>query len=55
MFMDVSCKEEGDWFGKPGVTSLFYADDVVLLAPSACTGQFTAVCEAAEMAVSISK
>jgi len=64
IFMDrisrLSHREEGVWFGNLRVASLFFADDVVLLASSSQYLQhalegFTAQCEAAGMKVSSSK
>ncbi|KAK3571289.1 hypothetical protein QTP86_005929 [Hemibagrus guttatus] len=51
---------EGDWFGDHRISSLIFADDVVLLAPSSldlqhALGRFAAECEAAGMRVSTSK
>ncbi|KAK3550660.1 hypothetical protein QTP70_002363 [Hemibagrus guttatus] len=52
--------EKGVWFGDHGISSLIFADDVVLLAPSSldlqhALGRFAAECEAAGMRVSTSK
>ena len=48
--------EEGNWFGNLRVTSLLFADDVVLLVLQAwCDLQFTAECEAAGMKVGSSR
>ena len=56
VFMDriwkCSWGEEGVWFGNLRVTSLLFADDVVLLAS---LERFTAECEAAGMKVSSSR
>ncbi|KAK3566533.1 hypothetical protein QTP86_034036 [Hemibagrus guttatus] len=51
---------EGVWFGDHRISSLLFADDVVLLAPSSldlqhALGRFAAECEAAGMMVSTSK
>ncbi|KAK3517255.1 hypothetical protein QTP70_001470 [Hemibagrus guttatus] len=51
---------EGVWFGDHRISSLIFADDVVLLAPSSldlqhALGHFAAECEAAGMRVSTSK
>ncbi|KAK3515853.1 hypothetical protein QTP70_034764, partial [Hemibagrus guttatus] len=51
---------EGVWFGDHRISSLIFADDVVLLAPSSldlqhALGRFAAECEAAGMRVSTSK
>ncbi|KAK3569195.1 hypothetical protein QTP86_026474, partial [Hemibagrus guttatus] len=51
---------EGIWFGDHRISSLIFADDVVLLAPSSldlqhALGRFAAECEAAGMRVSTSK
>ncbi|KAK3562387.1 hypothetical protein QTP86_033524 [Hemibagrus guttatus] len=51
---------EGVWFGDHRISSLIFADDVVLLAPSRldlqhALGRFAAECEAAGMRVSTSK
>ncbi|KAK3510626.1 hypothetical protein QTP70_011883 [Hemibagrus guttatus] len=51
---------EGVWFGDHRISSLIFADDVVLLAPSSLDlqhvlGHFAAECEAAGMRVSTSK
>ncbi|KAK3529893.1 hypothetical protein QTP86_007211 [Hemibagrus guttatus] len=51
---------EGVWFGDHRISSLIFADDVVLLAPSSLDlqhvlGHFAADCEAAGMRVSTSK
>ena len=51
---------EGVWFGSHWISSLLFADDVVLLAPSSrdlqhVLGRFAAECEAAEMRISTSK
>uniref|UniRef100_A0A671UNG7 Reverse transcriptase domain-containing protein n=2 Tax=Sparus aurata TaxID=8175 RepID=A0A671UNG7_SPAAU len=51
---------EGIWFGSQWISSLLFADDVVLLAPSSrdlqhVLGRFAAECEAAGMRISTSK
>ncbi|KAK3542618.1 hypothetical protein QTP86_031319, partial [Hemibagrus guttatus] len=51
---------EGVWFGDHRISSLIFADDVLLLAPSSldlqhALGRFAAECEAAGMRVSTSK
>ena len=51
---------EGIWFGSHWISSLLFADDVVLLAPSSqdlqhVLGRFAAECEAAGMRISTSK
>uniref|UniRef100_A0A671X7J4 Reverse transcriptase domain-containing protein n=1 Tax=Sparus aurata TaxID=8175 RepID=A0A671X7J4_SPAAU len=51
---------EGIWFGNHWISSLLFADDVVLLAPSNqdlqhALGRFAAECEAAGMRISTSK
>uniref|UniRef100_A0A671WJG1 Reverse transcriptase domain-containing protein n=1 Tax=Sparus aurata TaxID=8175 RepID=A0A671WJG1_SPAAU len=51
---------EGIWFGSQWISSLLFADDVVLLAPSGrdlqhALGRFAAECEAAGMRISTSK
>uniref|UniRef100_A0A671UP04 Reverse transcriptase domain-containing protein n=1 Tax=Sparus aurata TaxID=8175 RepID=A0A671UP04_SPAAU len=48
---------EGIWFGSQWISSLLFADDVVLLTPSSrdlqhALGRFAAECEAAEMRIS---